>query len=41
LSPFAFGLFGWQACSVFTRRSLELWAEPATAQARLTEYARE
>jgi hypothetical protein len=41
LNPFTFGLFSWQAGLVFTQRSLELWAEPAKAQARLTQYALE
>ena len=39
--PFTYGLFAWQAGWVFALRSAELWAEPAKAQARLTEYALE
>ncbi|HYZ34106.1 MAG TPA: hypothetical protein VE684_17680 [Crenalkalicoccus sp.] len=41
MSPLALGLFAWEAGVVFTMRSLELWAEPAEAQARLAEYAME
>jgi hypothetical protein len=39
--PFAYGLFAWQAGWVFALRSAALWAEPAKAQAKLTEYALE
>ena len=39
--PFTYGLFAWQAGWVFALRSAGLWAEPAKAQARLTEYALE
>jgi len=39
--PFSFGLFAWQTGWVFTLRSAALWAEPAKAQAKLTEYALE
>jgi hypothetical protein len=39
LNPFAAAAFAWQAGMVFALRSLELWVEPAKAQARLTAYA--
>ena len=39
--PFTYGLFAWQAGWVFALRSAALWAEPATAQAKLTEYVLE
>jgi hypothetical protein len=39
VNPFAAAAFAWQAGMVFTLRSLELWTEPAKAQARLAEYA--
>lgn len=41
LNPLGFGLFAWEAGCVFTLRSMQLWAEPAKAQARLTAYALE
>lgn len=41
MNPFSAGLFFWQAGLVFTTRSLELWTEPAQAQARLAGYALE
>ena len=41
MHPLAFGLFAWQAGCVFTLRAMQLWAEPAKAQARLTAYALE
>lgn len=41
LNPLALGLFAWQAGCVFTLRSVQLWTEPARAQARLTAYALE
>lgn len=39
--PLSLGLFAWQTGWVFTLRSAALWAEPAKAQAKLTEYALE
>ncbi len=39
--PFTYGLFAWQAGWVFALRSAALWAEPATAQAKLAEYVLE
>ena len=36
--PLSAAAFAWQAGTVFALRSLGLWAEPAKAQARLTEY---
>ena len=39
--PFTYGLFAWQTGWVFALRRAALWAEPATAQAKLTEYALE
>ena len=38
VNPFVAAMFAWQAGTVFTLRSLGLWAEPAKAQARLTTY---
>lgn len=39
--PFTAAAFAWQVGMVFTLRSIELWAEPVRAQARLAEYALE
>jgi hypothetical protein len=39
--PFTYGLFAWQTGWVFALRSAALWTEPATATAKLTEYALE
>jgi hypothetical protein len=41
MTPFAAAMMAWQAGTVFTLRSLTLWAEPAQAQALLTQYALE
>lgn len=41
MTPFAAAMLAWQAGTVFTLRSLGLWAEPARAQALLTQYALE
>lgn len=38
-SPAHYALLAWQAGWVFTLRSAQLWAEPATAAAALTEMA--
>ncbi|MGG5810708.1 hypothetical protein [Falsiroseomonas sp. CW058] len=40
-NPAAYALFAWQAGWVFTLRSAQLWAEPATAAATLAEMAAE
>ena len=40
-NPFTTALFAWQTGTVFALRSLQLWTEPAQAQARLTAYALE
>jgi hypothetical protein len=40
-NPAAFALLAWQAGWVFTIRSAQLWAEPATAAATLAEMAAE
>ena len=41
MNPFTTALFAWQTGFVFTLRSMQLWAEPAKAQAQLTEFALE
>jgi hypothetical protein len=41
VNPFATAVLAWQTATVFTLRSLRLWAEPAKAQASLMEYALE
>ncbi|WP_149538865.1 hypothetical protein [Siccirubricoccus phaeus] len=41
MNPFAAAALAWQAGFVFTARSLQLWAEPASAQAMLLRYALE
>lgn len=41
MSPFTAAAFAWQSAFVFTLRSMQLWTEPAEAQARLTAYALE
>ena len=41
VDPFTAAIFTWQAGFVFTLRSMQLWAEPAQAQAQLTAYALE
>jgi hypothetical protein len=41
VTPFDAALFAWQTGFVFTLRSMQLWAEPAKAQAQLAEYALE
>jgi hypothetical protein len=40
-NPFDAGLLAWRATLVFTSRSLELWAAPADAPARLAGFAAE
>jgi hypothetical protein len=39
MNPFTTAMLAWQTSMVFTLRSMELWAEPTRAQAKLTEYA--
>jgi len=39
--PFGYAMLAWQAGWVFTLRSAQLWAEPATATAELTRMAAE
>jgi hypothetical protein len=39
LNPFTTATIAWQTALVFTLRSVQLWAEPAEAQTRLTAYA--
>jgi hypothetical protein len=41
LNPFTTATLAWQTAYVFTLRSLQLWTEPAAAQAKLTAYALE
>lgn len=41
LNPFLTATLAWQSAFVFTRRSMQLWTEPAQAQARLAAYALE
>ena len=41
MNPFTTATLAWQTAFVFTLRSLQLWAEPAEASARLTAYALE
>ena len=41
MTPFAAATFAWQAATVCTLRSWQLWTDPAQAQARLAEYAME
>jgi hypothetical protein len=41
LNPFTTATLAWQTAFVFTLRSVQLWTEPAEAQARLTAYALE
>ena len=41
MNPFTTATIAWQTAFVFTLRSMQLWSEPATAQARLTAYALE
>lgn len=41
MNPFTLGLFAWQASVVFTMRSAQLWADPATASTALTGMALE
>jgi hypothetical protein len=41
LNPFTTATLAWQTAFVFTLRSMQLWTEPAEAQARLTGYALE
>ncbi|MBK1658001.1 hypothetical protein [Paracraurococcus ruber] len=41
MNPFAAATLAWQTTFVFTLRSLQLWTEPAAAQARLAAYALE
>jgi hypothetical protein len=41
VNPFTATAFAWQAGFVFTLRSMQLWTEPAKAQAQLTAYALE
>jgi hypothetical protein len=41
LNPFTTAILAWQTAFVFTLRSMQLWTEPAEAQARLTGYALE
>lgn len=41
MTPFVAAAFAWQAGTVFALRSIALWAEPATAQAKLAEYVLE
>jgi hypothetical protein len=40
-NPAAYALLAWQAGWVFTLRSAQLWAEPASAAAALAEMAAE
>jgi hypothetical protein len=40
-NPAAYALLAWQAGWVFTLRSAQLWAEPATATAELARMAAE
>ncbi|TCZ55955.1 hypothetical protein [Roseicella aquatilis] len=41
MNPFVAVTFAWQTAFVFTLRSMQLWTEPAEAQARLAAYALE
>jgi len=41
VTPCAASLFAWRAGMVFTARSLELWADPMQAHARLAAHMRE
>lgn len=38
MNPFTAAAFAWQAGLVFTLRSARMWADPAQAQAQLTEF---
>lgn len=41
MNPYTTAILAWQTAFVFTLRSMQLWTEPAAAQARLTSYALE
>jgi hypothetical protein len=41
LNPFTAATFAWETSLVFTLRSMQLWAEPATAQTKLAGYVLE
>jgi hypothetical protein len=41
MNPFTAAAFAWQAGFVFTMRSVQLWTQPAQAQAQLAAYALE
>ena len=41
MNPFTTATLAWQTAFVFTLRSMQLWTEPAEAQARLTGYVLE
>jgi hypothetical protein len=41
MNPFTAAAFAWQASFVFTMRSVQLWTQPAQAQAQLASYALE
>jgi hypothetical protein len=41
MDPFTAAAFAWQAGFVFSMRSVQLWTQPAQAQAQLTAYALE
>ena len=41
MNPFTTVTLAWQTVMVFTMRSMQLWIEPHSAQARMTGYALE
>ena len=41
MDPFTAAAFAWQSSFVFTLRSAQLWAQPATAHSLLADYAYE